>query len=1511
LHIIALAQNSLRARLFCASRFAGAFVAALLLLALQAAPVHAQDDDPPFPATETPALAPLAEAELADAQLAVDATPPVVINELHYNHDVDTEWVEFVELYNRASVAVGVGNWTLSGAVGYTFPPGATIPARGYLVVAQSPQALAGKYGASSLGPYTGRLSGDGEQLVLRDQNAAEVDEVEYGIGFPWPTVGYSPARSIQLMNPAFDSSVAGNWRSAPPTPGRANAVLTANAPPQVLSVSHAPQQPKQGEAVIVTVTVADSDGVEGVRLLYQAVAPGQYIALYDGAYQTTWTPLQMEPQGDGSFRVQMPPALSKHRTLVRYRIEASDRGGRRVVLPYPDDPQPNFAYFVYQGLPLYYASLRPGEPQLTFDFNAMRSLPAYLFLTKENEVADAMFMPPSPWATGYMGSEYFWRGTLVYNGQVYDHVRYRARGGATRYATGKTMWKINFNPGHRFQAYDNFGAPYPLKWDKLNLSSVIQQTHRDRRGEQGMFESMTYRLFQMAGVPAPNTHWAQLRVIDTPYEISGSQYTGDFWGLYLAVEQPDGFFLERNGLPDGNLYKMEGGTGELNNLGRYGPADKSDLNAFMATYQFGNPSAEWWRTVVDLESYYSYRSILEFTHHYDLDEGKNYIYYRNPEANRWTVLPWDVDLTWYEEMPGKAQEPFALPVLGRLEFNLEYQNRMRELRDLLLNPEQIFAMLDEHAAVVDTPINGLSMVDADRFMWDYNPIYGTRYVDPLRTGPGQFYARVPVQSFRGLVEDMKRFAYNRMVWIDNAILTDRDHPATPGIGYAGDAGFPVDGLRFSAGAYADPQGPATFAAMEWRIAEVTNPAAPAYKPGDPRLYEVQPVWESGPLTVKQSVLTPPPGVLQSGHAYRVRVRYMDNSWRWSHWSAPVEFIAAPPRVPLNTALQITELMYNPLPQGNQPEDRLEFIEITNASGQTVVLDNMRLTGGVEFYFPVGARLAPNRALVLVRDAAAFRQRYGFNADAKFDKRLSNGGDTVTLLDAFGRTIFTVTYDDEAPWPESADGGGYSLVYSPLGGAPDNPAAWRASTDIHGSPGAVDPPPVRINEVLLSPPTSRAVELYNPLNVPADVSGWFISDELGDPRKVLLPAGTIIPAGGYRVIPANILATASFDGRMVIDPTGLVTLRLFAADASGQVQRYSNAMDIPVTEAGVSVGRITDSVGGEHVVAQAQPTLGNANGAPRVGPLVISEIMYNPPGDTPEYVELTNISAAPLPLFDAATGAGWLLHGGSFTIPAGITLPPGGRLLLTAQPALDACTRFGGRGHERILGPLQWPLNNSGQTVSLSKPTLIPGAGSAFTEIDAITYKAVAPWPAQAAGQGAAMRRVNLSAFGDDPANWQPQQPPPGAAATPAGAALCALVVERGADGVSVRWMLSSSTGVTGFRLWRSSQPDRSGAVEVPVTPTAVATAPADPAPADSAPADSAPADSGPADPALGDLLTAIAANVPYRVIDPTAPADAPLYYFLDAEVGAGTVELGFSAPLEATNFQLLPVVKR
>src|SRR5262249_33488690 len=97
------------------------------------------------------------------AWFAVSSLGDVLINEIHYDPPIKTEHTEFIELYNNGSVAISLDGWQLTGAVDFTFPSGVSMPAGGYVVVAQDPAALRAKFGASALGPWQGILSNQGE----------------------------------------------------------------------------------------------------------------------------------------------------------------------------------------------------------------------------------------------------------------------------------------------------------------------------------------------------------------------------------------------------------------------------------------------------------------------------------------------------------------------------------------------------------------------------------------------------------------------------------------------------------------------------------------------------------------------------------------------------------------------------------------------------------------------------------------------------------------------------------------------------------------------------------------------------------------------------------------------------------------------------------------------------------------------------------------------------------------------------------------------------------------------------------------------------------------------------------------------------------------------------------------------------------------------------------------------------------------------------------------------------
>jgi len=1528
----------------------------------------------------------------------IRASAAIVINEIHYDPDVKTEPVEFVELVNAGSDTVDLSGWYFSDGVNFTFPPGTSLPAGGYLVVAQDPAAIQSKFGVSALGPWTGTLNNSGERIVLRNALGEAQDEVEYQRGFPWPTVGVPPGYSIEPVNPAFDNDLVGHWRAsvagnpvqqsrtlipdhaawkylkglseasvpttawralnfddsgwqtgaAPigydpslvmgtylndmrsnyttvffrakfvvtnraeivglnlealyddgfkvwingrnvlnaniasgevpftgtagparedgtyntfalnspqnylvagtniiaiqaansdrdassdffldvrlialfgsagrgPTPGARNSAFATNLPPQIRQVDHSPNQPSSGQPVKITAKVTDPEGVTSVALRYQLVDPGSYIELTDPAYMTNWTAVAMndagvngdEFPGDSIYSVELPASLQTHRRLVRYRIAASDSAGASITVPYADDPQPNFAYFVYDGVPAWQGAVRPGvTPLVMFGTNVMRRLPVIHLISKKSAVENAT------WFSRYAGDLYLWTGTLVFDGKVYDHVHYRARGGVWRYAMVKNMWKFDLNRGHDFQMRDDYGRKYRTQWTKLNLGACIQQGDYNHRGEQGMFESVGFRLFNLAGVDSPKTTFVTFRVIDDAAGANPTnQFDGDFWGVYLAVEQEDSRFLDEHNLPDGNFYKMEGGTGELNNLGPGGPTDKSDLNYFLNSYRntAAFPTDDWYRTNFNVFEYYSYQSIVQGIHHYDICYGKNYFYYHDPTSGLWSIHSWDIDLTWAENMydpPCGGIDEIYHPFFGggsyptRATFNLEYKNRVREIRDLLFNSDQAHQLIDEHAALLRGPTNGPTILDADRCMWDYNPkmVNGTYSTALSKAGQGRFYQwpNEPTVSknFDGCIQLMKNYVNFRGSRLDS-IAADGSIPSRPTVTYVGPLNYPLNRLIFRSSTYG---GVNPFAAMKWRIAEVSDTNAPTYDPAAPRQYEINADWESDELPAFASDMTIPSSAVKVGHAYRVRVRMKDSTGRWSNWSQPIQFVVGLPDndAALLDNLRLTELMHHP-PSGSQ----FEFIELRNLSSSlTLDLNGVNFTAGVDLTFAAGTLIPPNGYLLVVNTTnwSAFRAHYGLDDSVAlvgpYSGSLADGGEKLELkTGAGGSVVFSFDYSDGRGWPVGANGAGHSLV--PLdsalagqsSGALDYPGNWRASAYVGGSPGRADPAPpaatVVLNEIAAHTDyfdparpeydSNDWLELYNLASRNISLSGWFLSDDPANLRKWAIPSVTI-PARGWitfdEVSGFHNPITTGFGLNKAGEQVLLSYLPGIAED------RVVDAIKFKGQENLVSLGRYPD--GGTFWQTMLR-TRGTANTWPLTS-VVINELMYHPndPSGTNEntlleYIELFNPTTAPVSLQD--TNGNWRLNGGvGFNFPPNTTIPAGGTLLLVNFDPTDTTASNAFRSSYgitspglAILGPYSGKLGNRSDRVALEKPQYpdLPGEPYSWVIVDEVIYGNQNPWPVSANGAGSALQRLAGSQSGNDPASWIAAAPSPGSA---------------------------------------------------------------------------------------------------------------------------------------------------
>jgi hypothetical protein len=496
-----------------------------------------------------------------------------------------------------------------------------------------------------------------------------------------------------------------------------------------------------------------------------------------------------------------------------------------------------------------------------------------------------------------------------------------------------------------------------------------------------------------------------------------------------------------------------------------------------------------------------------------------------------------------------------------------------------------------------------------------------------------------------------------------------------------------------------------------------------------------------------------------------------------TNWSAlPVEATFNIARYA--NALRITEINYHPATQAVAgDEDNYEFLELKNI-GATPLNVSGFFFDGITYTFPPGTVIQSNSFYVLARSRSAFSNRYpGITVNGIYTSKLDDGGEKIRLRNSDSNVVISVEYDDDPPWPLAPDGLGYSLVLANPAGNPDEPTTWRASRNVHGSPGADDPEPsyglgVVINEVLAhtDPPFEDAIELFNTGTNDVDISGWFLSDDFVRTnsagayalKKFRIPNSTTITAGTFRVFYQR-----DFDTSNPLVPFALSefgeTVYLSAATTSGTLLGYVEGAEFPATDNGVSVGRYQTSRGVDFVplsrttfgvdnpanVSQFRTGTGAPNAAPRVGPLVINEIMYNPTQGGSEFLEFLSITNVPLDV------SGWTVVGASFTFPTGTVIPPNGfALLLKTNTTSVAAFRSSNSVPVSVpIFPADFVLENEGEALRIEKPNTF--TNETYILIERIRYNDKSPWPTEADGEGPSLERFSATEYGNDPINWR------------------------------------------------------------------------------------------------------------------------------------------------------------
>ncbi len=485
----------------------------------------------------------------------------------------------------------------------------------------------------------------------------------------------------------------------------------------------------------------------------------------------------------------------------------------------------------------------------------------------------------------------------------------------------------------------------------------------------------------------------------------------------------------------------------------------------------------------------------------------------------------------------------------------------------------------------------------------------------------------------------------------------------------------------------------------------------------------------------------------------------------------------------LRDNLRITEVNFHPYPPtpderalGLTDREAFEFIELQNTRDMRLDISGAQFTEGVEFELLGVPLLAAGEYALLVKDRAAFEARYGpeLNVVGEYRGDLHNSGERIMMRDPFDRTILDFQYDDgdrwdDSRWPRWADGFGSTLEVMDTNGDYNDGGNWQASAEYGGSPGrpgSGEVGSVVINEVLShsNPPLTDSVELHNTLDYSIDVGGWHLSDSVNSLRAFRIPDGTIIPAGGYVVYDEQ-------DFNFAFDSARGNHVWLTAADAEGNVTQFVDHVEFGAALADESFGRWPNGQGDLYPMRSL--TLGSENSGPRVGPIVISEVMYQPP-DPPEgvdpgeleFVEIFNPTAEEINLTD------WQIRGGlRFDFAREAKLSPGEAIVVVGfnpsnGAALDAFHDFYLiSAPVRIVGPYGGNLDGDGDTVRLMRPDYPPWWEPhhwPHVVEDTVTYDNEEPWPASADGGGDSLQRRAVDLWGLDPDSWAAAAPSPG-----------------------------------------------------------------------------------------------------------------------------------------------------
>lgn len=301
--------------------------------------------------------------------------------------------------------------------------------------------------------------------------------------------------------------------------------------------------------------------------------------------------------------------------------------------------------------------------------------------------------------------------------------------------------------------AFPRVGVRYKGNGTILDASRTIRKSFKidlDRAGGDGRFagsksvnlhcevtdpsrcrEVLGYEVYRAAGVPAPRTALAEVRL-----SVPG-RYDRELLGLYTLVEPVDKPFLkDRFGDDTGLLMKPEGlrefedrGDDWARYKAQYLPKREPTAAEAKRVIGFARlvhkaDDATFRKEIgayLDVDTYLRFVAVTAFVANTDnLFFGHNYCLYLHPRTNRLHVIPWDLDRAFAnfpilgsnrQQMNLSLTHPYSGThrltdrLLAAPEVAAQYQKLLRELSASAFSKDRLLARLAEAEAAVKAPL--------------------------------------------------------------------------------------------------------------------------------------------------------------------------------------------------------------------------------------------------------------------------------------------------------------------------------------------------------------------------------------------------------------------------------------------------------------------------------------------------------------------------------------------------------------------------------------------------------------------------------------------------------------------------------------------------------------------------------------------------------------------------------------------------------------------------------------